>query len=70
MLVIGRLVGEAIVIGDDIRIEVMSLEGKEGRHVRFGITAPPEVTVDRSEVHQRRIKEQKLRAATTCSVLR
>ncbi|MDR2309255.1 MAG: carbon storage regulator [Paucimonas sp.] len=67
MLVIGRLVGEAIVIGDDIRIEVMLLEG---RHVRFGITAPLEVTVDRSEVHQRRIKEQKLRAATTCSVLR
>lgn len=50
MLVIGREVGEVITIGDDIRIKVVAVEGGM---VRFGISAPREVIVNRSEIHER-----------------
>jgi len=53
MLVIGREVGEVIMIGDDIRI--MVVETRDGV-VRFGVDAPREVPVHRAEVY-RRIKE-------------
>ncbi|MCE5976063.1 carbon storage regulator CsrA [Pseudomonas sp. JR33AA] len=55
MLVIGREVGEVIMIGDDIRIVVV--ETRDGV-VRFGVDAPREVPVHRAEVHKR-IKESK-----------
>ena len=53
MLVIGREVGEIIMIGDDIRI--MVVETRDGV-VRFGVDAPREVPVHRAEVYKR-IKE-------------
>jgi len=53
MLVIGREVGEVIVIGDDIRI--MVVETRDGV-VRFGVDAPRQVPVHRDEVYKR-IKE-------------
>ncbi|MDZ5112484.1 carbon storage regulator CsrA [Pseudomonas putida] len=53
MLVIGREVGEIIMIGDDIRI--MVVETREGV-VRFGVDAPRQVSVHRAEVYKR-IKE-------------
>lgn len=55
MLVIGREIGEVIVIADDIRIQVMGIE--KGGQVRFGIIAPREVEVHRVEVYKR-IKAQ------------
>lgn len=51
MLVLTRCPGEEIVIDGGIRITVVGLRG--GR-VRIGVTAPPSVSVDRQEVHQRR----------------
>ena len=53
MLVLSRTVGEEIVIGDDIRITITAVNGDR---VRVGITAPPAVTVDRAEIHQRRLE--------------
>lgn len=53
MLVIGRDVGEIIVIGYDIRI--MVVETRDGV-VRFGVDAPRQVPVHRAEVYKR-IKE-------------
>ncbi|MFK0087829.1 carbon storage regulator CsrA [Pseudomonas sp. NPDC090755] len=50
MLVIGREVGEVIVIDDHIRIKVISVDGNE---VRFGICAPRHVDVHRSEIYRR-----------------
>ena len=50
MLVIGREVGEVIVIEGGIRIQVMSVENGQ---VRFGICAPREVEVHRVEVYKR-----------------
>jgi carbon storage regulator len=51
MLVLSRHVGEKIVIDGNIRVTVVSMQGDR---VRIGITAPPEITVDRQEVHERR----------------
>lgn len=53
MLVLTRKSGEEIVIDDEIRITVVAVKGDR---VRVGITAPPEVRVDRDEVH-RRVRE-------------
>jgi carbon storage regulator len=52
MLVLSRRIGEAIVIGDNIRIEV---EDVCGGRVRLSIAAPRHVSVDRLEVwHSKR----------------
>jgi carbon storage regulator len=51
MLVLTRRIGEEIVINDNIRVTVVSIDGGK---VRLGIAAPPEVRVDRQEVHERR----------------
>jgi carbon storage regulator len=53
MLVLSRKVGEALVIGDAIRITLVAVRGDQ---VRLGIAAPEEVVVDRQEVHERRTK--------------
>jgi carbon storage regulator len=52
MLVLSRRVGEEIVIADHIRVIVA---GFERDRVRLGICAPPDVTVDRAEVHRNRV---------------
>jgi carbon storage regulator len=49
MLVLTRRNGEEIVIDGHIRVTIVSVRG---HRVRVGITAPPEVRVDRDEVHQ------------------
>jgi carbon storage regulator len=51
MLALTRRVGETLVIDDNIRLTVVEVVGQK---VRLGITAPPEVSVDRQEVHERR----------------
>lgn len=48
MLVLTRKPGEAIVIGDDVEIEIVAIGGGK---VRVGITAPRETTVHRKEVY-------------------
>ena len=50
MLVLTRKVGEEIVIGDAVRVRIVSVENQR---VRVGITAPLQVPVHREEVHQR-----------------
>ncbi len=52
MLVLTRGVGEEIIIDGDIRVTVVGLKGDR---VRIGIEAPPAVTVDRREIHERRL---------------
>lgn len=55
MLVLTRRPGEQIVIGDNIRITVVSLG--PGR-VKIGIEAPPNVRIDRQEIHERIVQER------------
>lgn len=60
MLVLTRKVGEGIAIGDDVKIIVMQIKGKQ---VRLGIKADQKTSVHREEVYQR-IQEENRSAAT------
>jgi carbon storage regulator len=51
MLVLSRRVGEEIVIHGNVRLSIIAVKGDR---VRVGIAAPPSVTVDRKEIHDRR----------------
>lgn len=51
MLVLTRRLHEVVVIGDDVKVQVLGY--KEGQ-VRLGIEAPSEVEVDREEVRSRK----------------
>lgn len=51
MLILTRRVGETLVIGPDIQVTVLRVKGNQ---VRIGIKAPPEVIVDREEIHIKR----------------
>src|SRR5438874_606701 len=51
MLVLSRKVNEAIVIAGTVRVVVA---GVRGASVRLGVQAPPDVAVDREEVHVRK----------------
>ena len=47
MLVLSRKIDEQIVIGDDIRITVVSIRGNQ---VRLGFETPPRVSIFREEL--------------------
>jgi len=49
MLVLTRKPNQAIVIGDDVRIVVVSVDRDQ---VRIGVEAPRSVTVHRAEVYE------------------
>jgi carbon storage regulator len=51
MLVLSRKIGEKVMIDSCITVEIVAIDGNK---VRIGITAPPEVRVDREEVHRAR----------------
>ena len=59
MLVLTRKAGESIVIGSEIRVTVLELQG---RQIRLGIEAPSDISVHRGEVYER-IREENERAA-------
>lgn len=48
MLILTRKLGESITIGDDIKVSVL---GVRGRQVRLGIEAPSDVVVHREEIY-------------------
>ncbi len=55
MLILQRKPGESLVIGGDVTVSVVSIEG--GR-VRLAISAPPEVSILRSELLEARRANQ------------
>jgi carbon storage regulator len=63
VLVLGRCVGEGIMIGHDIKVTVLDVSGDK---VRIGIDAPSEVEVHRQEVYLE-IQQDTLKAASTSS---
>ena len=49
MLVLSRRPGQGVILGNSIRIKIVEANG---RVVRLGIEAPPEVSIYRDELHQ------------------
>ncbi len=58
MLVLSRMIGEEIIIGDNIRIIIVDIKGDR---VKVGIEAPKEISVHRKEVRDRIRDENILR---------
>lgn len=48
--IISRSVNETLLIGQEIKIEILSMRG---RQARIGITAPENVAIHRSEIYDR-----------------
>jgi carbon storage regulator len=63
MLVLMRRPDESIVIDGTIRITVVSVKGDK---VRLGIEAPPDVRVDRQEIHERRCGMGDVMSSAVC----
>ena len=59
MLILTRKSGESITIGDDVKITVIEVKGKQ---VRIGIDAPRNYVIHREEVYIR-IQEENKKAA-------
>ena len=58
MLILARRAGESLHIGDNIKITVFSIQGKQ---VKLGIDVPEDTLVYREEVYLR-IKDENTRA--------
>jgi carbon storage regulator len=48
LLILTRKLGESITIGDDIKVSIL---GVRGRQIRIGIEAPSHVVVHREEIY-------------------
>ena len=58
MLILSRRPGESIHIGDDIKVTILSVKG---RQVKIGIDVPEHISVYRDEVYKK-IQEENLQA--------
>ncbi|AFK87671.1 MULTISPECIES: carbon storage regulator CsrA [Thermoanaerobacterium] len=47
MLILTRKIGQSLIIGDDVEIKIVSIDGD---NVKIGISAPKNVTVMRKEL--------------------
>jgi len=64
MLILTRKLGEVIAVGDDIKIVILDIKG---RQVRIGVEAPKQTKVYREEIYQI-IAEQNQESAQSQSV--
>ena len=55
MLILTRRIGETIMIGNDVSLTVLDINGKQ---VRIGIDAPAEIKVHRKEIYLRIQEEE------------
>ena len=64
MLALTRKKGESIIIGDDIEVIVLSMQGEQ---VKLGIIAPKEISVHRKEIYEQ-IQMENLEASKSINV--
>ncbi len=60
MLILTRKLGESITIGEEIKIRVLEIKG---RQVRLGIDAPAKFSVYREEIYKRIQEENRIAAS-------
>ena len=60
MLILTRKIGEAIAIGDDIKIRLLEIKGGQAK---IGIEAPNDIAVHREEVFLRILEENRKAAS-------
>ncbi|MFJ5623482.1 carbon storage regulator CsrA [Peribacillus loiseleuriae] len=65
MLVLTRKLNESIMIGNDIEITVLAVEGEQ---IKLGINAPKQVEIHRKEIHLA-IQQENNEAINTKSTL-
>ena len=52
MLVFNRRIRQKVMIGNDVTVTVLAINGSQ---VRIGVDAPREITVDREEIYLRKV---------------
>jgi carbon storage regulator len=62
MLILTRRSGQSLYVGDNIRITVLGIQGKQ---VKIGLELPEEMTVYRDEVYQRVMEENRMAIQTS-----
>ncbi len=62
MLILTRRPGESLYVGDNIRITILSLQGKQ---VKIGLDVPADTVVYREEVYKRVMEENQMALATS-----
>jgi carbon storage regulator len=66
MLVLTRKAGEAIRIGNDIELKILSIDGEQ---IKLGIDAPKEIAIHRKEVYLAIEQENNAAADTSVDLL-
>lgn len=66
MLVLSRKKDESIMIGDQIELKILSIDGDQ---VKLGIIAPKSVKVHRSEVYKSILEQNKEALAVSNTIL-
>ena len=56
MLILTRRPGESLYLGENIKITVLGIQGKQ---IKLGLEVPSETTVYREEVYERVIEENR-----------
>lgn len=62
MLILTRRPGESLYLGENIKITVLGIQGKQ---VKLGIDVPADTTVYREEVYEKVIEENRRALATS-----
>lgn len=62
MLILSRKIGQSIYIGDDIKIKVLDVNGKQ---IKLGLTVPDEIAVYREEIYAKIANENTLAQETS-----
>lgn len=66
MLILTRRLGETLMIGDDVRVTVLDVNGSQ---VRLGIKAPGSVEVHREEIYNKiQIEKAKAEVANSNTI--
>lgn len=62
MLVLTRKIGETLMLGDEIQVKVIAVDGEQ---VKLGIEAPPSLKIYRYEIFEAIQKQNEAAARTT-----